>query len=134
MSYVGPNGSIHPSYNVACMKNTTVGTRIWQYDGENSNFLATYYIWTNGLYWTRNTTDAKNIIGRSEQYMTDLSYFDLRFEDREFSIYAPPTFTEVVYISDEDEGECRENCYPLRIGKPETIDEKLYTFTMIPDN
>ena len=86
------------------------------------------------MYWDRVEPEAKNIKGKSEQYTSVLGLFDLHFLDggNHFRIFAPPNFDEIVYISEETEGDCnpKENCFPLRIGNVEDLEENLYTFSL----
>ncbi|CAG5109548.1 Oidioi.mRNA.OKI2018_I69.chr2.g4068.t1.cds [Oikopleura dioica] len=134
MSYVGPQNPISQlSYNVASLKQTTDKSAIFKYSGDDGTKTGLYQFWSNGFYWTRNGTDSINIIGKSEQYQTDLSFFDLKFQDRDFQIFVPPEFEKVLYPIDDDEGDCKEDCFPLRIGDPSLIDKELYTFTMDPE-
>ncbi len=131
-----PGPPAHPSYNVLAFTNSTDASKIFKYSGNDTSLEGLYYLWNRnaGMYWDRVESDAKNIVGKSQQYTSVLGLFDLHFLDNgnQFHIFAPPNFDEVVYISDENEGECKENCFPLRIGNAEELglDENLYTFSL----
>ena len=137
MAMMYTDGRIDPydpmnAYNFLVMTENDYKTRFYHYLGSDTSIehLYMFHDEQNGLRWDLTEPAAEIIKGKSESDASEeFSIFDVRFNFNEIVIYVAPNYEQVLYVSDETWMNCAQpDCYPIRIGNPEDLDESLYTF------